>query len=46
MMARLGLLEHAEMRLPLLPLDGERAKTLDPVLMRAGLLQPAAPEVR
>ena len=38
MMMRLGLLPTPEVRLPLLPLDGERAKTLDAVLRRAGLL--------
>jgi 4-hydroxy-tetrahydrodipicolinate synthase len=42
MMWRLGLLESPELRLPLVPLDAERAKVLDPVLQRAGLLQPAA----
>ena len=41
MMWRLGLLESTELRLPLLPLDGERAKSLDPILARAGLLQAA-----
>lgn len=41
MMWRLGLLESAELRLPLVPLESERAKLLDPVLIRAGLLQPA-----
>lgn len=41
MMWRLGLLESPELRLPLLPLDQERAKALDPVLARAGLLQAA-----
>ena len=40
MMWRLGLLDSPELRLPLVPLDDERAKTLDPILARAGLLQP------
>ncbi len=39
MMSRLGLLESAELRLPLVPLDAERGKILDDVLSRAGLLQ-------
>lgn len=38
MMTRLGLLERNELRLPLIPLDEERGKTLDGVLSRAGLL--------
>jgi len=38
MMARLGLLDSSEVRLPLVPLDGERGKILDEVLCRAGLL--------
>jgi len=38
MMARLGLLEAPEVRLPLVPLDGERGKPLDDVLRRAELL--------
>ena len=42
MMWRIGLLESPELRLPLVPLDEERAKVLDKVLVRAGLLQPAA----
>lgn len=42
MMWRAGLLESSELRLPLVPLDSERAKVLDPVLYRAGLLQPAS----
>lgn len=42
MMARLGRLEFPELRLPLVPLDDERARLLDQVLVRAGLLQPAA----
>ncbi len=46
MMERLGLLESPEVRLPLVPLNGERAKTLDTVLIRAGLLQPNAPQVK
>ena len=39
MMHRLGLLESAELRLPLVPLDAERGKILDAVLARAGLLE-------
>jgi 4-hydroxy-tetrahydrodipicolinate synthase len=39
MMMRMGLLESAELRLPLVPLDAERAVGLDQVLTRAGLLQ-------
>jgi len=39
MMARLGLLESPELRLPLVPLDAARGKVLDDVLSRAGLLQ-------
>lgn len=38
MMTRLGLLEAPEVRLPLVPLDEARGKTLDAVLQRAGLL--------
>jgi len=38
MMARLGLLETPELRLPLIPLDEERGKVLDGVLRRAGLM--------
>ena len=38
MMARVGLLDSSEMRLPLVPLDGERGKILNEVLYRAGLL--------
>jgi 4-hydroxy-tetrahydrodipicolinate synthase len=43
MMWRMGLLPSAELRLPLVPLDAERQKTLDQALRRAGLLaeQPA-----
>ncbi len=41
MMTRLGLLESGELRLPLVPVDQERAKILDQVLLRAGLLEPA-----
>lgn len=41
MMARLGLLESSELRLPLVAMDQDRAKVLDQVLIRAGLLQPA-----
>jgi 4-hydroxy-tetrahydrodipicolinate synthase len=39
MMARLGLLDTPELRLPLVSLDEANAKILDPVLMRAGLLR-------
>ena len=39
MMKRLGLLESDELRLPLVPLDAERGKVLDDVLVRAGRLQ-------
>ncbi len=46
MMWRLGLLESPELRLPLVPLNGERARGLDPVLIRAGLLQPNAQQVK
>ncbi len=46
MMARLGLLESPELRLPLVPLNGECAKALDPVLIRAGLLQRTASQVK
>ena len=42
MMARLGLLPTSEVRLPLLPLDGERAQKVDQVLRRAGLLSATA----
>lgn len=38
MMARMGLLETPELRLPLVPLDRERRKRLDDVLRQAGLL--------
>jgi 4-hydroxy-tetrahydrodipicolinate synthase len=38
MMARIGLLDGAEVRLPLVPLDPERGKILDGVLQRAELL--------
>ena len=38
MMARMGLLETSELRLPLITLDNERGKKLDAVLQRAGLL--------
>lgn len=38
MMARMGLLETPEVRLPLVPFDKERGQTLDEVLRRAGLL--------
>jgi 4-hydroxy-tetrahydrodipicolinate synthase len=39
MMSRLGLLDDPELRLPLVPLDEANKKILDPVLIRAGLLQ-------
>jgi 4-hydroxy-tetrahydrodipicolinate synthase len=39
MMSRLGLLDAPELRLPLVPLDEANKKILDPVLIRAGLLQ-------
>jgi 4-hydroxy-tetrahydrodipicolinate synthase len=39
MMSRLGMLDSAELRLPLVPLDAERGKILDDVLAKAGLLQ-------
>jgi 4-hydroxy-tetrahydrodipicolinate synthase len=42
MMSRLGLLDSPDLRLPLVPLAGEQEKTLDMVLARAGLLQPAS----
>ena len=42
MMWRLGLLPAADVRLPLVPLDGERAQRVDVVLRRAGLLREAA----
>jgi 4-hydroxy-tetrahydrodipicolinate synthase len=38
MMARIGLLETPEVRLPLIPLDAERGKILDDVLRRAELV--------
>jgi 4-hydroxy-tetrahydrodipicolinate synthase len=38
MMARMGLLDSSEVRLPLVSLDGERGKILNEVLYRAGLL--------
>jgi len=41
MMSRLGLLDVPELRLPLVPLDEAYARILDPVLMRAGLLEPS-----
>ena len=46
MMGRLGLLDSSELRLPLVPMNGERAKVLDAVLIRAGLLAPTAPGTR
>lgn len=39
MMARLGLLDTPEVRLPLVTIDRERGKILDEVLARAGLLE-------
>ena len=42
MMARIGLLETPEVRLPLIGLAAEQACELDEVLRRAGLLQKAA----
>jgi 4-hydroxy-tetrahydrodipicolinate synthase len=39
MMSRLGLLDTPELRLPLVSLDEANAKILDPVLIRAGLLE-------
>ena len=39
MMSRLGFLDSAELRLPLVSLDAERGKILDDVLSRAGLLE-------
>jgi 4-hydroxy-tetrahydrodipicolinate synthase len=41
MMSRLGLLDAPELRLPLVSLDEANAKILDPVLVRAGLLEPS-----
>jgi 4-hydroxy-tetrahydrodipicolinate synthase len=46
MMGRLGLLDSSELRLPLVPMNGERAKALDSVLLRAGLFAPTAPGTR
>lgn len=37
MMARMGLLDNPEVRLPLIPLDAERGKILDELLSRVGL---------
>jgi 4-hydroxy-tetrahydrodipicolinate synthase len=42
MMSRLGLLDSPELRLPLVSLEGEHAKILEPILIRAGLLQAVA----
>jgi 4-hydroxy-tetrahydrodipicolinate synthase len=39
MMARIGLLETPEVRLPLVALDLERGKILDDTLRRAGILR-------
>jgi 4-hydroxy-tetrahydrodipicolinate synthase len=41
MMSRLGILDSPELRLPLIDLDAELQKVIDPVLLRAGLLQPS-----
>ena len=42
MMSRLGLLDSPELRLPLVSLEGEQSRILDPILVRAGLLQAVA----
>jgi 4-hydroxy-tetrahydrodipicolinate synthase len=42
MMARLGLLDTSEVRLPLVAIDRERGKILDEVLTRVGLLEPVS----
>jgi 4-hydroxy-tetrahydrodipicolinate synthase len=42
MMSRLGLLDSPELRLPLVSLEEDHARILDPILVRAGLLQAAA----
>jgi len=42
MMSRLGLLDSPELRLPLVPLEAEQTKIIDPILVRAGLLQVVA----
>ncbi len=39
MMTRIGLLDSPELRLPLVPLTEEKAKIIDGVLQRAGLLE-------
>jgi 4-hydroxy-tetrahydrodipicolinate synthase len=39
MMCRLGLLDSQEVRLPLVSIEEEHGKTLDSILVRAGLLQ-------
>lgn len=44
MMARMGLLETPEVRLPLVAMDSDRGKILDGVLRRAGLLEPLSKE--
>jgi 4-hydroxy-tetrahydrodipicolinate synthase len=41
MMSRLGLLDAPELRLPLVSLDEAKARTLEPILKRAGLLEPS-----
>ena len=41
MMSRVGILDSPELRLPLIDLDAELRKVIDPVLLRAGLLQPS-----
>jgi 4-hydroxy-tetrahydrodipicolinate synthase len=40
MMSRIGLLDAPELRLPLVSLDSALAATLEPILNRAGLLEP------
>ncbi|HLZ12174.1 MAG TPA: 4-hydroxy-tetrahydrodipicolinate synthase [Candidatus Acidoferrum sp.] len=42
MMSRIGLLDSPELRLPLVSLEPEQTKVLDPILVRAGLLQAVA----
>jgi 4-hydroxy-tetrahydrodipicolinate synthase len=41
MMSRLGLLDDPGLRLPLVSLEEANAKILDPILTRAGLLEPS-----
>jgi len=45
-MHRLGLLDSPELRLPLVPVDEKQASILDPMLVRAGLLQLADAQSR